>query len=108
MKYVRKAKTYLLYAHILQYFHLQRTFYRYLLNVVHIQLRLLLVQQCQTSPTGRISQCGLLGILNKLKPSNICPIVIAAFTSGIYKAEYPVFHRCLACQIGNMRRVMYI
>ena len=44
-----------------------------------------------------------LGILNKLKPSDIFPIIIAAFTSGIYEAEHPVFRRFLAWQIGNMR-----
>ena len=57
----------------------------------------------------RICQCGPpLGILNKLKPSDIFTVVIATFTSGIYKAEYPVLCRCPACQIGNMRWVMYI
>ena len=48
IKYVRKAENYQLLVQILQYFHLQRTLHRYLINVVRIQLKLLLVQECQT------------------------------------------------------------
>ena len=42
------SKKYQLFAYILQYFHLQRTLYRHLIDVVRIQLRLLLVQRCHT------------------------------------------------------------
>ena len=48
MKYVRKAKNYQLFAYILQYFHLQRILHKQLINEVRIQLKLLLVQGCQT------------------------------------------------------------
>ena len=44
MKYLRKAENYELFAYILQYFHLQRTFHKQLINEVRIQLKLLLVQ----------------------------------------------------------------
>ena len=103
MKYVREAKNYQLFAYILQYFHLQRTLHKQLINEVRIQLKLLLVQGCQTYGPQAESDNVPLGILNKLEPSDIFPIIIAAFTSGIYKAEHPVFRRFLACQIGNMR-----
>ena len=45
---VRTQSKYPLFAYILQYFHLQRTLHRHLINVVHIQLRLLLAQGCQS------------------------------------------------------------
>ena len=48
MKYVRKAQKYQLFAYILQYVHLQRTLHKQVLNEVRIQLKLLLVQGCQT------------------------------------------------------------
>ena len=48
MKYVRKANNYQLFEYILQYFHLQRTLDKQLINEVRIQLKLLLVQGCQT------------------------------------------------------------
>ena len=92
MKYVRKAKNYQPFAYILQQ----------VINELRIQVKLLLVQGCQAYGPQVESDNMALGIVNKLKPSDIFPIVIAAFTSGIYNAEHPVFRRCLACQIGNM------
>ena len=48
MKYVRKAKNYEPFAYIQQYFHLQRTSHKQLINEVRIQMKLLLVQGYQT------------------------------------------------------------
>ena len=76
MKYVHKAKTYQLFAYILQYCHLQRTLHRHLINVVHVQLRLLLVQRCQSyGPQAESVNVAPLGILSKLKPCDIFPLL---------------------------------